>query len=224
METDKRRSQYVPMETRIAFGDFGTKLIDKWGMEGIAGWLLLLAACKRESVQGQFIYTSDFEGWSKLGATASGYTLDEFFTYTGRLKKTSRTRHGRTQYVTVTRWEEWNTPPANRQNPRKQPQITEHLPENTSEKEPVTRLEVEAEVEVEIEKGRAEEPAHLEQEIVKLLKLEGCDGRSAATVAMYARQLPIGVVADIRTRAYETGKGIRWAVSALKDEAKERAA
>lgn len=105
---DARRRRYVPMDSLLAFGDFGTKLAAKWGMEGLCSWMLFLAACKRETVEGIFTYTSEAEGWGKLGAAASGFTLDEFFTFTGRLRKTSRRRHGRIVYVTCTGWNTWN--------------------------------------------------------------------------------------------------------------------
>jgi hypothetical protein len=105
---DKRRRQYVPIGSHVAFSDTGTRLLDKWGPEGLLTWILFLAACKRELRQGVFTYSSEPEGWSKLGATASSFSLEDFFKYTGRLKKTSRTRRGRVVNVSCTNWEAWN--------------------------------------------------------------------------------------------------------------------
>ena len=124
-EFDQRRRPYVPMDVFVAFDDFGTALVEKWGMEGICCWMLFLAACKREPNQGTFTYTTDEEAWGKIGAQATLFTLDEFFRLTGRWKKTSKTRSGRIKHVVVTPklWEKWNTKPG--RNPRKQAQNTD---------------------------------------------------------------------------------------------------
>lgn len=105
---DRRRRQYVPISSRIAFTRTGTALLDRWDMEGLCAWMLFLAACKRELVQGELVYTSDEEAWTKIGAEPKAFTLDEFFSFTGRLKQTRRTRHGRITYAICTRWKEWN--------------------------------------------------------------------------------------------------------------------
>lgn len=110
MSIDGRRRQYVPMDVDLAFGTFGSKLADKWGIEGIGCWMLFLAACKRERQQGIFVYTSEAEAWGKLGPQAVRFTLNEFFSFTGQQKKTRRTRHGRVTYVSCTSWKTWNTP------------------------------------------------------------------------------------------------------------------
>jgi hypothetical protein len=105
----RRREQYVPLASKIAFTKSGTKLLDKWGMEGLCTWMLFLAACKRNSVvQGEVAFTSDAEGWALLGAQATAFTLREFFDYTGRQKMTSRRRSGRIQHVSCTSWKRWN--------------------------------------------------------------------------------------------------------------------
>jgi hypothetical protein len=104
---DARRRQWIAVDTEIAHGPEGTKLLDRWGMEGLCTWLLLLAAAKREMNPGTFTYVTDVEAWSKLGAHAHGFTLDEFFWYTGRLGLTKKTRHGRVAIVELMGWERW---------------------------------------------------------------------------------------------------------------------
>lgn len=155
VEFDGRRRRYVPLDVLVAHGRFGTKLIDKWGIEGIGTWMLFLAACKREPVQGTFTYTTDAEGWGKLGATASGFTLDEFWRVTGQCKKTSRRRHGRVSYIVCTVWETWNSGAGAALNPRSEPHITKDLAANTNGLAAITRteLEVDFDLEGEGEKG-----------------------------------------------------------------------
>lgn len=141
-EFDNRRRPYVPMDVLVAFDDFGTALIEKWGMEGICTWMLFLASCKREPIQGTFTYTTDEEAWGKIGAAATLLTLDEFFRFTGRWKKTSKTRSGRIKYVKITPklWDKWNTRPG--RNPSKSPQNTDKKPRR-SEQKPAPEAEAE---------------------------------------------------------------------------------
>lgn len=107
-DIDERRDQYVPIDSMIAFKRTGEALLEKWGIEGLGAWMLLLAAAKREPVQGTFTYASDAEAWSKIGATPVGFTLDEFLTVLGRRKQTSRRAHGRLTYLSITNWGRWN--------------------------------------------------------------------------------------------------------------------
>lgn len=108
MSEDRRRRRYVPVDTLVAFSRFGAKLNDKWGMEGLCSWMLLLAAAKREPAQGIFTYTSEPEAWTKIGAVATSFTFDEFVTFCGRNKQTRKTRSGRITYVEITGWQQWN--------------------------------------------------------------------------------------------------------------------
>lgn len=108
MKQDGRRRRYVPVDTLVAFSPFGAKLNDKWEMEGLCAWMLLLAAAKREPVQGVFTFTSEAEAWTKLGATAVSFTFDEFLTFCGRNKQTRKRRSGRITYVEITGWQQWN--------------------------------------------------------------------------------------------------------------------
>lgn len=119
MSLDGRRRRYVPLDVDLAFGTFGSRLGERWGVEGLGCWMLFLAACKREHSQGTFSYRSEDDAWTRMGARPSGFTLDEFFRFTGDHKKTRRTRHGRLTYVTCTSWEDWNKPRGSRQNTSK---------------------------------------------------------------------------------------------------------
>lgn len=154
---DGRRSRYVPVDVLVAFSPFGTKLVDRWGMEGLCAWMLLLAAAKREPVQGTFTYTSEAEAWTKLGATASGFTFDEFVTLCGRAKQTKKTHCGRVVYVEIRGWKRWNEAfareEASQRMSRKRAQNTRTVDERSAHD---TRTEVETETEVEVE----DEPNH----------------------------------------------------------------
>ena len=105
---DGRLRRYVPLDVFVAFEQPGVTLKKKWGMEGVCAWALFLAACKREPVQGTFTYSTEEEGWSKLGAKATLFSLEDLFNVTGRLKNTSRRRSGEVVYVSCTKWGLWN--------------------------------------------------------------------------------------------------------------------
>lgn len=220
-EFDNRRRPYVPMDVLVAFDDFGTALIEKWGMEGICTWMLFLAACKREPVQGTFTYTTDEEGWGKLGAQATGVTLDMFFRFTGQWKKTSKRKSGRIKYVRITPklWDKWNT--TTPRNPRSEAQNTSKkqtdYPEDAT---PKVEVEVEEEVKVEVERSlrSLSGTADLEVELDKLMKLGGCDFKSREVARSYAGKLPLATVCRIRQSAAESGKRIGWAINAMKSE------
>lgn len=130
---DGRRRRYVPLDINIAFGKLGEKLLTRFGNEGLFIWMLLLPAAKKETPQGTFTYTSEPEAWTKLGAIATSVTLNEFFTFTGQLKKTRRTCVGRVQHVSIRGWEQWNkvweTEAARERSARKRAETTRTVPE-----------------------------------------------------------------------------------------------
>jgi hypothetical protein len=106
---DRRRRQYVPLVSTFAHGRTAERLLAKFGRDGLLVWVCFIAACKRAPEQGVFEYTSEGDAWATLGLHGyePEFTLKTFFTYTGRLKKTSRTYTGRVTYVVCTRWEEY---------------------------------------------------------------------------------------------------------------------
>jgi len=111
---DGRRRQWLPLSSEFPFDKTGTRLQEELGIAGPLVWVYLLTAAKRSDIQGWFTYTTDDEAWRNLGVAnpaAVGFTLDDFFTLTGRLKKTARRRRGRITDVRITAWEEWNNTP-----------------------------------------------------------------------------------------------------------------
>lgn len=108
---DKRRRQYVPLAVTMPFSKTGTKLKARFGRDGLLIWTLYLIACKTNWIQGQLTYTSEVDGWQKLGLypyQPDDVTLEAFFTYTGQLKQTRRRRSGDVTDVVCTHWEDWN--------------------------------------------------------------------------------------------------------------------
>lgn len=112
MAIDRRRRQWVPLHVNVAHGRTGTRLKEEFGRDGLLVWMLYLAACKANPIQGEFSYTSEADGWTKLGIYDDedhpDFTLDAFFTATGRMKKTSRRRVGRIVNVVCTPWADWS--------------------------------------------------------------------------------------------------------------------
>lgn len=139
----------MPLDSRLAFGKFGTRLDSEFGIEGIGVWVLFLAACKREPTQGTFTFSSEDEAWSKIGSRPPVHTFQTYLTFFGRMKQTRSTRSGRTTYVEIRGWDEWNTPKTRGQNPRSEPQITNGLSQSVGEMSPDVAPELELEVEVE---------------------------------------------------------------------------
>lgn len=222
-EFDNRRRRYVPLDVMVAFDDFGTKLTERWGMEGLCTWMLFLAACKREVNQGTFTYTSEDEGWSKLGAQALSFTLDDFFKWTGSQRKTSKRRSGRVRYISCSVWEKWNTLPGTQQKPRKQPQNTRRIQTESQEiredYKRIPRTEVEAEVESEVDSEQSRGlPFEKELELERLLALDGAAANSRGVLHRYVAALPLAVAADVRQRAAQGRRGVGWAVKALQGE------
>jgi hypothetical protein len=111
MTVDKRRAQYVPLDSNIAFGKTAPRLLKKYGTDGLLTWLLFLAAAKRAREQGVFVYTSEPEGWQLIGLTypfVPEFSLDDFFVFTGRIRCTHIVRKGSVRSVSVVNWKSWN--------------------------------------------------------------------------------------------------------------------
>lgn len=109
--TDGRRARYVPVKVTFAVEGTGPKLLRRFGVAGLATWVCVLAAAKRGRVEGTFSYVSEDGGWGELGLgfpNTPGFTLDEFFRYTGQLKKTRKRRDGEVKHIEITGWEHWN--------------------------------------------------------------------------------------------------------------------
>lgn len=66
--------------------------------------------------------------------------------------------------------------------------------------------------------------AEIENEVQKMLKLNGVDENSEGVIRSYAKQLPIDIVARIRFAAQDGHRGVGWAINGMKDEINERSA
>lgn len=107
---DRRARQFVPLYVHFAESKLGVALKQEFGAEGLAVWMCLLAAAKRNLPQGTFRYSSESDAWAQLGLLDAqpSFTFEEFLTVTGRMKQTSRTRSGHLSNVTCTQWQHWN--------------------------------------------------------------------------------------------------------------------
>jgi hypothetical protein len=108
---DRRRRQWVPLKSTFAHGKTGTNLKRKFGRDGLTVWVCYLAACKANWLQGQLDWTSEADGWTKLGLYGyePEFTLASFFRYTGQLHLTSQRRSGDLTTTVCRRWSDWNT-------------------------------------------------------------------------------------------------------------------
>jgi hypothetical protein len=106
------KRQWFAVDVKYPHGRTCVKLGERFGRDGPFLWACFLAACMRGSPQGQFVYIGEQEGLVHLvGMTllepGLGFSLDDFFTYTGQLKQTKKRRDGHVINVRATHWEEW---------------------------------------------------------------------------------------------------------------------
>jgi hypothetical protein len=109
--TDQRRRQYVPLTSQAGHDRFSSRIKAKFERDGLLVWMLYLAACKRGTTQGEFVYVSESDGWEKLGLLGDEpeFSLRTFFTYTGQLHSTARRASGEVTTIVCRHWDEWNT-------------------------------------------------------------------------------------------------------------------
>jgi hypothetical protein len=112
--SDQRRRQYVPLSTTFAHRGTGTRLLDKFGKDGLLVWVCLIAAAKRSPEQGT-VELPEGNEWHVLGLQNDppDFPLTDLLNELGKMKQTSRRAVGRTLYVTLTHFEEWNKKPRN---------------------------------------------------------------------------------------------------------------
>jgi hypothetical protein len=245
-EQFRRPDLFVPLSVRFATGRTGTALQDRFGLEGLAVWAALLAACKLERPPGQITWASESEIWNKLGLTGHepSFTFDEFLTFTGRLKITkrrnvSRTRYGRIQHVFITVWSRWTkTVEREADRERKARKAATSTPETSrkpTRKRSGMKPELEQEQEREVEKGkttRAREalPAAngLPLAVERLILTTEATGRSAAAIRKAARDLPEAcsarVLESLQARKPRPDNPAGYVVAALKAERDEHEA
>lgn len=235
-EKDGRRRRYVPVDVLVAFSPFGTRLHDKWGMEGLCTWMLFLAAAKREPAQGVFTFTSEVEAWTKLGAVATRFDFAAFITFCGRNKQTRKTRSGRVTYVEITGWKDWNdawrTQQDSEQKSRKRA-TSKPTKRRNSGADAETEVEAEAEDEYEAEGAPARAavqaefgslPISLEKviELERVLKAcRGADEGSMGVLRSEARDVTLAGIARVRESCERKRPvpGVGYAVAALRSEA-----
>lgn len=147
---DKRRSRWIAFDVYFFDDDLGIAIREHFGPVGLTLFTAFLCACKRNSVQGQFRYTSDAEALTVLGLPGmelvneqgEAFTLEDFWTLLGQRKQTRRRRRGRITDVVSTRWERWQKgygrPDADEQTSRSEPGNTEQMDD---ENEAITALD-----------------------------------------------------------------------------------
>lgn len=147
---DKRRSRWIAFDVYFFDDDLGIAIRDRFGPVGLTLFMAFLCACKRNSIQGRFRYTSDVEALMVLGLPGlelvneqgEAFTLDDFWTLLGQRKQTRRTRRGRITDVVSTRWERWQkgygTKAGDEQTSRSDPENTEQIDD---ESEAITALD-----------------------------------------------------------------------------------
>ena len=131
---DHRRRHWQPIDVHVAHGRTGKKLLAKFGRDGLLVWNLYLLACKRNVNEGEFTYHSEQAGWADLGLPyphTPAFTLDEFFSFTGQLKKTRKTRSGDVVKTLCTSWGDWKvkkrTASGDTENPRSEATFTDTI-------------------------------------------------------------------------------------------------
>jgi hypothetical protein len=143
---DSRRRRYVPLSIHFAGGRTGQRLLDEFGLEGLAVWACLLAAAKRSRRQGTLEWYSDNDAWVHLGIAStppSGFTFTQFAKFLGRLKQARTTTYGQVKETTLTQWEQWNNTIKTEHDAEKK---RRKRAQNTGDKEaPVGGTEVEGE-------------------------------------------------------------------------------
>lgn len=155
----KRPEPFVPLSIRFATGKTGSRILESFGVEGLGVWGCFLAACKASRPQGEISFASEPEGWALLGLTGfePQFTLEAFFTFTGRMKQTRRTRSGRVSYVVCTSWGDWNDAAkreaAKRRKSRSRPPSRRDIKRTSG----VTESEPKRDLDIEIELEREEE-------------------------------------------------------------------
>lgn len=107
--------QWIFFDADFFDNSFSQALTERFGWAGVGLFVAFLCACKRNLAQGKIRYRNEFEALDMMGVAdlplvdpqGVPFTLEEFWTFTGRYKQTSRTARGHTFYVSATGWEHW---------------------------------------------------------------------------------------------------------------------
>lgn len=111
----KPGAQWIVIDVHYFGSPLAVALWDRFGSMGPVLFIAFLCACKRSRTPGQITYMSDVEALQDMGIPArllvdddgTPWTLDDFWTLTGRMKNTKRTSRGRVRNVRATHWERW---------------------------------------------------------------------------------------------------------------------
>lgn len=107
--------QWLAFDAYFFGKPFPIELQERFGPTGVVLFVAFLCACKRSQPQGQISYMSDTEALHQMGlddcllvdSHGEKWSLDEFWTFTGRMKQTKKTARGRVRNVISTHWERW---------------------------------------------------------------------------------------------------------------------
>lgn len=101
--------RYARIDVDFFHKNTARKLQTELGLAGPLVFLSLILRAKDGIEPGVFVYRSEAVGWEKLGfdPEAMPFTLDTFFTTTGRLRQTSRKRLGDIWNVKLSHYGEW---------------------------------------------------------------------------------------------------------------------
>lgn len=111
--TNARR--WLAIDADLFSKPFTDALYARFGPAGVCTWLAFLCACKRSRIPGRITIRSEgdglvqlgIDGWELVDNDGKTWTLDDFWTFTGRKKQTQRTHRGRQMNVVSTHWERW---------------------------------------------------------------------------------------------------------------------
>lgn len=107
--------QWIALDAYFPFKPFPVRLRGQFGAIGQLMFIGFLCACKRNRPQGQISFASDAEALQKMGLEGcplvndrgEGWTLDEFWTFTGHAKQTKKTARGDVKTVKSSQFERW---------------------------------------------------------------------------------------------------------------------
>lgn len=107
--------QWLAFDAYFFGKPFPIELQERFGPTGVVLFIGFLCACKRSHPQGQISYMSDTEALHQMGLDdcllidndGEKWSLDAFWTFTGRMKQTKKTTRGRVRNVKSTHWERW---------------------------------------------------------------------------------------------------------------------
>lgn len=109
------RRRWLALDADLFGKRFTHELYDQFGTAGVAVWVAYLCACKRSRTPGVFHCFNSADalgqlgliGWELVDNAGDKWTLNDFWTFTGRKKQTKRIAHGREMDVVATHWGHW---------------------------------------------------------------------------------------------------------------------